>query len=129
MKGELAKMTVTWRMAHFSAVMLGALQLPLKCARGDWNLKKGTPTATSSDPTEPRGFCLADIQGHVHTTWRVTIPLFGMVNIHGHTDVQGHCMLVHVFAEPAQDPQLPAFIMLAAMYGKLTQGPPRYQSA
>ena len=33
-KGELAKATVTWRQAHFSVIMSGSLQLPLKCKRG-----------------------------------------------------------------------------------------------
>ena len=38
--GELAKVTVTWKQAHFSAVMLGSHQLPLKFTRRDGNLRK-----------------------------------------------------------------------------------------
>ena len=50
MKAELAKVTATWRQAHFSAVMSGSLQLPLKHVRGGGNLRKGTPLQQSLTP-------------------------------------------------------------------------------
>ena len=40
-KGELAKVTATWRQAHFGAVMSGSLQLSCKCARGNGALTEG----------------------------------------------------------------------------------------
>ena len=39
------------------------------------------------DPTMPKEFCLDDVQGQACTMWRVTIPLFGSINIHGNTDI------------------------------------------
>ena len=55
-KGKPAKATMTWRQAHFSVVMFGSLQLPLKCTRGDEDFRKGTPPSTACDPTVHRGF-------------------------------------------------------------------------
>ena len=68
--------------------------------------------------TAPKEFCLDNVQGHIHTTQRVTIPLFGTINIHGNTDIWGNCMQVHVIAKPAWGPQLPASIVPTATYGE-----------
>ena len=87
MKGELAMVTATWRQNHFSVVMSGSLQLALKCTRGDGNFRKETPPPTISDTTVARRFCLDNIQRHIHTTWRVTFPLFGTMNIHSQTNI------------------------------------------
>ena len=81
MKGKLVKATVTWKQAHFGAVMSGSLQLPHKGTRG-WGAERGV-----ADPTVPKEFCLDDIQGHVHTTQRVTISPFGTIDIHSKTDI------------------------------------------
>ena len=103
-KGELARATVNWKQAHFSAVMPGSLQLPCRSARGDGDAMEGATPSATPDLTVPKGFSLDDVQGHVDTTWRVTIPPFGTVNIHGNIDIQGHCMCVHMLAKPAWGP-------------------------
>ena len=83
--------------------------------------KQVTPSP-HPDPTACREFCLDDIQGHVYTTWRVTNPPFGTISIHGSTAIWGHCMWIHVLAEPAQVPQLPTAMVLTATDGKLDPG-------
>ena len=76
-KGELAKVTTTWRQAHFGAVMSGSLQLThtssdqTKMGEG-----RGHPS-TKSDPMEVRKFCLDDVEGPACTTPKVTIPPLG----------------------------------------------------
>ena len=92
-KGKLAGATVTLKQAHFSVGMSGSLQLPLD-----------------------------DVQGPVHTTWRVNIPPFGIVSIHGSTGIQGHCMQVHMLAEPAWGPQLLVSVIPTATHGELRPG-------
>ena len=116
---ELARATVTWKQVNFGAVMSGSLQLPHKCA-GDRGAVKGVTPTAALNPTVPKGFCLDDVQGYVQGTWRVTIPMFGTINIHGMTDVLGHCMWVHMLAEPAKSPQLPASIVLTANIWRVT---------
>ena len=81
----------TMRQTHFGVVMFGSLQLPLKCA-GGWGSAKGATSSTTPEPTVPKEFYLDDVQGHVCTTRRVTIPQFGTINFHSKTDVKGHCM-------------------------------------
>ena len=87
-KGELAKATHDLETGGPTLVQscLGQLQLPHKCARGQAFYGAKTPT-TAPDLTVPKEFCLDNVQGHVCTTWRVTIPLFGTVNIHGKTEI------------------------------------------
>ena len=121
MKGELVWATVTWKQAHFDAVMSRLFQLPHKGTRGIGVLQRGWPS-TAPDPTAPKEFSLDNVQGHVCTTWRVTIPLCGTLNIHGNTDIQGLSMRIHMLAEPSQDPQLPTSVVLTAMYGELYPG-------
>ena len=87
--------------------------------QGCW---KGVIPSIDPNPTVPKEFFLDDVQGHVCTMHRVTIPPFGTINIHGNTDVQGHCMWVHLLAKPAWGPQLPASIILTATYGELHPG-------
>ena len=93
--GELAKATMTWRQAHFGAIMLGSLQLscgnPGKC--------KVTAGAISSfqqgGTVEVWKFCLNDIKGSVCTTQKVTIPPFSTINIQQtqvSRDAVGKCM-------------------------------------
>ena len=49
-KGELAKATVTWRQAHFSAVMLGVTPVAPQMCKGDRSLRKGTPLQQPPTP-------------------------------------------------------------------------------
>ena len=115
-KGELMRATVTWKQAHFSAVMSGLLQLPITDSKGSG--EEATPFP-GSNPTASREFCLDDVWGPVCTTQRITIPTFGTISIHGNTCIQGHCMWVHMLAEPAQGPQLADSMVLTATYGEL----------
>ena len=124
-KGELAKVTTTWRQAHFGAVMSGSLQLT--CTSSDKTKTgegRGHPS-TKSDPREVRKFCLDDIKGPVHTTWKVTIPLFSTMNVWANSSVKGHCMWFHVLTELATGPQLPATAVPTATYGELHPGSSR----
>ena len=124
-KGELTRVTVTRRQAHFGAVMSGLLQLPHKTSKGRWRDGEQVTPSPSSDPAASRRFCLDDIQGQVHTTQKVTIPLFGTVNIHSYTGVWGHCMQVHMLTKAAWGPQLPASVVPIATYRELYPGSSR----
>ena len=117
-KGELVRATVTWKQAHFSAVMSGSLQLPHTTSKEDGEVGKVTPSP-SSNLSASRGFCLDDVQGPVCTTQKVTIPPFWAVSIHANTGVWGHCTQVHVLAQLAQGPQLPASVVPTATSGDL----------
>ena len=120
-RGELSRATMTWRPAHFGAVISGLLQLPHKCVGGQGFYKWGN-SLCSPKPYCTKEFHLDNVQGHIHTTRRVTIPLFGTINIHGKTDIWGLCMQVHVLAETAKGPQLPPSIVLTAKYGQVHPG-------
>ena len=90
--GELVKATMTWRQAHFGAVMLGSVQIP--CGGSDQC--EVTTGATSSihqgGTVEVWKFQLNDVKGLVCTTQKVTIPPFSTINIWANTSVKGHCM-------------------------------------
>ena len=123
--GELAYATVTWWQAHFGAVMLGSLQL--SHSRSD-KPKPGEKLKNSSwknDPVEVQKSQLDGVKGTVHTTQKVTIPLFHTVKVEANTSVKGHCMKVHVLMEPALSPQLPASVVPIATYGELHPGSSR----
>ena len=124
-KGELAKVTLTWRQAHFRAVMPGLLQLT--CTGSDkteMGEGRGHPS-TKSYPMGVRKFCLDDVKGTVSTTWKVNIPPFSTVNMQANSSVKGHCMWVHVVTELAPGPQLPAPVVSTATYGELHPGSSR----
>ena len=90
--GELTKATMTWRQAHFGAVMSGLLQLS-SCSSDKSKMTKGaTSSSEESDPVEAWKFQLNDVKGLVHTTQKVTILPFGTVNVQANTSVRGHCM-------------------------------------
>ena len=55
--------------------------------QGDGVLTKMAPPSTNSGPTVYKEVCLNDILGHVCTTQRAMIPLFGTVYAYGKTDV------------------------------------------
>ena len=63
-----------------------------------------------------------DIKGLVCTTQKVTILLFGTLNVHASTSVKGHCMQVHVLMEPMPGPQLSAVVVPTVTYGELHPG-------
>ena len=90
--GELAKATMTWRQAHFGAVMSGSLQ-PSHSSSGKSEVTQG-PTSSSEqgDTVEVHTFSLNDIKGSVHTTQKVTIPPFNTINVQANASVKGHCM-------------------------------------
>ena len=90
-KGELARANATRKQAHFGVIMSRLLQLPCKGARG-MRCCEGILLSMAPDPTVPKEFCLDVVQGHVHTTQRVTLPPFGTINVHGNIDIQGHCI-------------------------------------
>ena len=71
------------------------------------------------DTVDVKEFCLDDVWSPVHTTWRVTIPPFGTVSIHGNTGVRGHCMWVHILVEPTPGPQLPTSVVPTVTYREL----------
>ena len=73
-KGELVKATMMWRQAHFGAVMSGSLQLPCTCSNETRVEKEVSHSSPRGNPVEVREFCLNDVRGPVHTTWKVTIP-------------------------------------------------------
>ena len=113
-KGELVRATMTWKQTHFSVVMSGSFQLLHRSASGERDAMKGAAPSTTHDLTMPKEFSLDDVHGHVHTTQRVTIPPFGIINIHG--NIQGHCIWVNVFVKPAWGPSC---LLLNTKYGEL----------
>ena len=124
-KGELVKVTMTWRQAHFGAVMSGLLQLPQTGSNGTRVEKEVIHSSLRGDTVEVKEFCLDDIRGPVHTTQKVTIPPFSTISVHANTYVKGHCMWVHVLTEPMPGPQLPAAVVLTVTYGELHPGSSR----
>ena len=122
---ELAKATMTWRQAHFGAVMLGLLQLSHSSSDKSEMTKGATSSSQKSDPVKVQKFQLNDVKGPVHTTQKVTIPSFGTINVRANTSVKGHCMWVHVLMEQALGPQLPSSVVSTATYGELHPGSSR----
>ena len=55
---------------------------------------RGTTPSAAPNPIVPKEFCQDNIQGHIHTTQRVTISPSGTLNTNGKTDVLGHHMQV-----------------------------------
>ena len=122
------KVTMTWKQAHFGAVMSGLLQLPHTSSNGTGVEEEATHSSPGVGTMEVKEFCLDDVWGPVGTTQRVTIPPFGMVSIHGNTSVRGHWMQAHVLTEPTPGPQLPISGVLSVTYGELHLGPLGYPS-
>ena len=116
---ELAHATVTWWQVHFGAVMLGSLQLSLSRSDKTKPGEKIENFSWENDPVEMQKSQLDCVKGAVHTTQKITIPLFHMVNVRANTGVKGHCMKVYVLMEPALGPQLPAAVVPIATYGEL----------
>ena len=73
-KGEVTKATTTWRWAHFRAVMSGTLQLPYTGSNRTGMEKEAIHFSPGVYTMEVKEFCLDNVWGPVHTTWRVTIP-------------------------------------------------------
>ena len=76
-------------------------------------------SSPESDPMKVWKFCLDDLKGPVHTTQKVTIPLFSTVSVHANTSIKGHCMQVHVLTELMPGPQLPAAVGPTMTYAEL----------
>ena len=123
--GELAKATTTWRQAHFGAVMSGSLQLSHSSSNKNEIGEGAKCSSQRSDPVEVWKFWPDDVKAPVCTTQKVTISLFGVVNVWANTSVRGHCMQAHVLMELALGPQLPAAVVPTATYGELHPGSSR----
>ena len=105
--------------------MLGSLQL--SCSNSD-KIKSGEKIGSFSwetNPVEVQKSQLDGIKDAFHTTQKVTIPPFHMVNIKANASVKGHCLKVHVLTEPAHSTQLPAAVVPIATYGELYPGSSR----
>ena len=70
--------TMTWRQAHFGAVMLGSLQLSCS-GLGQCEVTPGAASSIHQGGTVE--VQLNDIKGLVCTTQKVTIPPFSTINI------------------------------------------------
>ena len=124
-KGELAKVTMTRRQAHFGAVMSGSLQLTHTSSDKTGMKEEVGHSSPKGDPIEVGKFCLDDIRGPVYTTQKVTIPPFSTVSVHANSNVKRHCMWIHVLMEQMQGPQLPGVVVLLATYRELHLGSSR----
>ena len=79
--------------------MLGTLQLSHSSSCKN-NTGEGAKSSSQKvDPVEVWKLSLDDVKGAVCTTQKVTIPLFGTINVCTSTSVKGHCMGVHVLKE------------------------------
>ena len=116
---------MTWRQAHFGAVMSGLLQLSHSSSDKSKVTKGATGSSQQGDTVEVQKFRLNDVKGLVCTTQKVTIPLFNTINVWANTSVKGHCMQVHVLTELVLGPQLPAAVVPTATYGELHPGSSR----
>ena len=126
--GELATTTMTWRQAHFGAVMLGSLQLSCSSS-GQSKVTAGAASSFEQGGTvEVQKFWLNDIKGLVCTTQKVTIPPFSMVNIWANTSVKGHFMQVHVLMELALGASCQQQLYPQLPMGNYTLVPQGYQS-
>ena len=123
--GEFVEATMTWRQAHFGAVMLGSLQLSCSGSGESKMEERANCSSQKSDSVEVQKFQLDDVKGLVCTTQKVTILLFSIINVWTNTSVRGHCMQVLVLTELALGSQLPAVVVLIATYGKLCPGSSR----
>ena len=85
MKGELVKVTTTWKQTQFGTVMSGSLQLPHMGSNGTGVEKNAAPFSPRIDTMEVKEFYLDDVWGLVCTTWRVPIPLFSTISVNGNT--------------------------------------------
>ena len=124
-KGELTKATMTWRQAHFGAVMSGLLQLAHTSSNETGVEKEVSHSSLRGDPMQVRRFWVDNVRGPVCTTQKVTITPFSTVSVHANSSVKGHCMWVHVLMEPMAGPQLPTAVVPMVTYGVLHLGSSR----
>ena len=122
---ELVKVTITWQQANFGAVMLGLLQLAHASSDKNTVVEEVKHSSQEGDPMEVQRFCLDDVRGLFHTTWKATMLPFSTVSVHANSSVKRHCMWVHVLMEPMPGPQLPAALVHKATYGELHPGSSR----
>ena len=124
-KGEFAKVSMMRRQAHFVAVMSGLLQLTCTSSDSIGMKYEVGQSSQSGDLMEVRKFGLHDIRGPIHTTQKITIPLFSTVSVHANSSDKRHYMWVHVLMELMPGPQLLAAVVLTATYGELHPGSSR----
>ena len=67
-KGEFAKVTMTWRQAHFGAVMSGLQGLPHVSSNGTGVEKGMIHSSPEIGTMKVKEFCLDNVWGPVHTT-------------------------------------------------------------
>ena len=91
----------------------------------NWGAKQVSHSSLRDDPVEVQKFCLNNVRGPVHTTWKVTVSPFSTVSMHANSSVKGHCMWVHVLTELMPGPQLPSAVVPMVTYGDLHLGPSR----
>ena len=60
-KGELTRATLTWKQAHFSALMSGSLQLSHTDSKGNWEVGKEATPSQDPNPMASREFHLYDV--------------------------------------------------------------------
>ena len=120
-KGELVRATMTWKQAHFGAVMSGSLQLPNKGTRGDRGAVKRL------FPLQP----LTLLHPRISTWMIARASLHHRVGQHSSIWIhqyswQHRCLrALHVGSHACQActrPQLPTSIVLTATYGELHTG-------
>ena len=88
--GELAKATMTWRQAHFGAVMSGSLELSCSSSGKSEKTTGAASSIQQGGTVEVWKSQLNDIKGLVCTTQKVTIPPFSIIKIWTNTSVKGH---------------------------------------
>ena len=119
-KGELTRATVTTKQAHFSEVMSRSLQLPCTDSRGNTEVGKG-PLPPQAQPLKHPGNFVWMMSMDMSIPYRGSPFPFGTISIHGSTGIWGHCMQVHMLAQPAWGPQLHISVVLTATY-RVTPG-------
>ena len=121
-KQELTKAAMTWRQAHFGAVMSGSLQLPHTSS----NRTGVEQEVIHSSPMGWHhrgkgvlpGWCLEPSQHYTEGYY----PPFQYCQYTWQYQCQGYCMWVHMLAEPTPGPQLPTSVVLVATYRELHLG-------
>ena len=91
-KGELVKETMTWKQAHFSAVMSGSLQLPHTDSKRNGEVEKGVTPSPGSDPTAPgmmSGDLSVALRGSPFPHWGLSVYM--AIQVSGATACRSMC--------------------------------------
>ena len=103
-KGELMRATATLKKAKRLTLVklcLGYSSCPTQNQRDMMKWGRRSPPPQALNLQHPGGSAWMMCGDLSHTTQKVTILPFGTISIHGSTGVWGHCMQVHMLAEPA----------------------------